>query len=326
MPANVQSMAYVGDVPWHGLGKRVIKGVHTEEMIRQAGLDWEVEKRPARGAKPIRKRKDGREVFSRYEIVRIPRAETNEQEVVLGIVTDKYEPLQNYEAFWFFDPIVDLKTAFFETAGALGDGERVWVLAKMPDAIEVARGDECMKYLLLSNSHTGQGSVIVKFTAIRVVCQNTLMLALENGQQAFRVRHSKVMGYRLSEIGELIAEANAVYAQAEELFRKLAKIELNRKMLDEYLEAVFPKTATQKKNNEMPPRWTYVSRLLDEIPDLQMKGVQGTLWAAFNAVTRFEDYRFVDNELDDARLNRVWFGSGAALKLKALQTAAAMVN
>ena len=326
MPANVQTMAYVGKEPWHGLGTKVEQVVHADAMMRAAGLDWEVIKRPARGAKPLRTRADGRELFARYEIARLPRAGTQEQEVVLGIVTDRYAPLQNHEAFSFFDPIVGKKAAFFETAGVLGEGERVWVMAKMPDMIQVVRGDECQKYLLLSNTHTGQGSVIVKFTAIRVVCQNTLMLATDDGQPAFRIRHSKVMTERLQQISDLIAIATAVYKEAATLFQKLAHVQLKKDLLDRYLESVFPKTKAQKRNGGGPPKWAHVLRLLDEMPDLQSNGVRGTMWAAYNAITRFEDYRVVDHETEDARLDRVWFGGGADLKLQALQKAADLVK
>jgi phage/plasmid-like protein (TIGR03299 family) len=101
--------------------------------------------------------------------------------VLLGVVSRRYQPLQNAEAFEFFDLIV---SAYFETAGALGEGERIWVMAKMPEAMQIVPGDECLKYLLLSNTHTGEGSVTVKFTSVRVVCQNTLIMAMEDGQKA----------------------------------------------------------------------------------------------------------------------------------------------
>ncbi len=327
MPANVQTMAYVGEVPWHGLGTPVDRNVHANEMIKAAGLDWTVEKRPARGAKPVKKLRGGTDRYARYEVVRMPRPGVgNEEEVTLGIVTEKYQPLQNSEAFEFFDPIVDAKTAFFETAGALGDGGRVWVMAKMPDVIEVVRADECRKYLLLSNAHTGQGAVIVKFTAVRVVCENTLMFALKDGQQAFRVRHSKIMTRRLREISDLIAAANEVYARAAELMGAMAMTELKPKLLEEYLKAVFPKNAAQEKNGQKPRKWSYIQELLETVPDLQMGGVRGTLWAAYNAITRFEDYREVRGDLAGARLDRVWFGSGAAVKFRAIQAAAHLMQ
>jgi phage/plasmid-like protein (TIGR03299 family) len=321
MPANVETMAYVGEVPWHGQGTPVPAHVTAEQMIKAAGLNWEVEKRPARGSKGVVDRA-GDETFSRYELVRVPRPGMNESEVILGLVTNRYEPLQNGEAFGFFDPIVDHKTASYETAGALGDGERIWVMAKMPGAIEVVRGDNCHKFLLLSNSHNGQGSVIVKFTAVRVVCQNTLTMALKDGQSAFRVRHSAKMGERLDEVATLIAAANETYKEAAAKFHRLAQRQVkNRKMLEEYMQVLFPLSDAQKKNETHSPKWDHVTELFETAPDLQLAGVKNTMWAAYNAVTRFEDYRQVNKESDGQRLNRVWFGAGADLKMKALDEA-----
>ena len=95
MPANVQTMAYVGKEPWHGLGRRVPEAVHADAMIVAAGLDWEVGKRPARGSRPIRKSKNGAPIYARYELVRLPRVNHQEDEVLLGVVSDRYEPYQN---------------------------------------------------------------------------------------------------------------------------------------------------------------------------------------------------------------------------------------
>jgi phage/plasmid-like protein (TIGR03299 family) len=314
-------MAYVGEVPWHKQGTPVPQEVSAAQMIHAAGLDWTVEKRPARGYPPISKRGKP-DSYARYEIIRCGRECTYEPEVMLGMVSGRYQPLQNVDAFSFFDPIVDQKTATFETAGVLGAGERVWVMAKLPELIEVVRGDNCEKYLLLSNTHSGQGSVIVKFTAVRVVCQNTLMLALQDGQQAFRVRHSLKMGERLDEIGKLIAEVNAAYAKAAETFRRLAEVNVkNEAMLDEYLGALFPRSPAQQRDRSNPPKWDEVKYLFETRPDLQLPGVRGTLWGAYNAVTAFEDYRLARDDTPAKRLDRVWFGSGADLKARALAKA-----
>jgi phage/plasmid-like protein (TIGR03299 family) len=321
MPANVQSMAYVGEVPWHGQGNRVPPHIRSDEMIEAAELDWEVEARPARGAKST-KNSRGKETFTRYEVVRLPRRRRNEQEITLGLVSGRYQPLQNSEAFKFFDPLVDRKTATYETAGVLGEGERVWVMARMPGDIEVVRGDACQRFLLLANSHTGKGSVIVKFTAVRVVCQNTLTMAMEDGQSAFRVRHSAKVNQRLEEVAELISAANHIYRQAAERFRLLAATKIrDKKMLENYLAALFPKTEAQKERGTHSPKWDHVINLFETAPDLQIPGVKGTMWAAYNAVTRFEDYREVKDESNANRLNRVWFGAGADLKINALTEA-----
>ena len=255
-------------------------------------------------------------------MVRVPRPEAQESEVLLGLVSRRYQPLQNVDAFEFFDPIVGEKKACFETAGALGEGERIWVMAKMPASMEVVPGDECLKYLLLSNTHSGDGSVIVKFTSIRVVCQNTLMLAMEDGQKAYRVRHSKKMQFKLNELSEFLALTQNVFLKAEETFKRLAKIQMVGARLDSYLEAVFPLSATQKKNGTKPARWDFLHEIFATRTDLQIPGVRGTLWGAYNAITMFEDYKQpLSEEQPEQRLDRAWFGGGADIKLKALETA-----
>lgn len=321
MPANVQTMAYYGEVPWHRLGKQVPKGVTAEQMIHAAGLDWEVILRPARGAREINRKKE----FSRYEIVRMPRVNMKETEVLLGVVSRRYQPLQNAEAFEFFDPIVGENKAYFETAGALGEGERIWVMAKMPGCMEIVPGDQCYKYLLLSNTHSGDGSVIVKFTSVRVVCQNTLMLAMDDGQKAYHVRHSKLMSFKLNELSKFIAVTQKIFLDAEESYKQLAKIQMVDHRLEDYFEAVFPRTAIQKKKGEKPQRWGFLRQAFDTQKDLQLPGVRGTLWAAYNTITWFEDYKQPpQEELPDQRLERTWFGGGADNKLKALEKAKAL--
>jgi phage/plasmid-like protein (TIGR03299 family) len=315
MPANVQTMAFYGTVPWHGLGTPVPQRVTAEEMIRAAGMDWCVELRPARGARKINKKGE----YSRYEVVRAPRPGTKEAEVLFGVVSRRYQPLQNVDAFEFFDPIVGEKKAYFETAGALGEGERIWVMARMPEAMRIVPGDECLKYLLLSNTHSGEGSAIVKFTSVRVVCQNTLMMAMEDGQKAYRVRHSKKMQFRLDELSEFLSVTQEVFQKAEECFRRLAKIEMKRDRLERYFDAVYPRSEAQKKKEDKPQRWSLLRKIFGEQPDLQMPGVRGTLWGAYNAVTYLEDYKQPQqDELEDQRLERTWFGGGAEIKLKAL--------
>jgi phage/plasmid-like protein (TIGR03299 family) len=326
MPSNVQTMAYVGEVPWHGQGSKVPPGVNAGQMIQAAGLDWNVEKRPARGSTGIVDRR-GHMKFARYELVRLPRSSNVGSEVVLGLVSSRYQPLQNRSAFSFFDPIIDSKTATYETAGALGDGERVWVMAKMPGEIQVVRGDDCRKYLLLSNTHNGQGSVVVKFTAVRVVCENTLTMAMRDGQSAYRVRHSSKMNERLDEVATLIAAANETYRAAAVKFQRLAQTPVKSgKVLQAYLRSLFPLSAAQKLNDTHSPKWDHVTQLFETAPDLQLPGVRGTMWAAYNAVTRFEDYRGVERESPSQRLNRVWFGAGADLKVKALEEAVRLSN
>lgn len=200
--------------------------------------------------------------------------------------------------------------------------QAIWVMAKLPGAIEVVKGDMCRKYLLLSNTHTGSGSVIVKFTSVRVVCQNTLMLAMDDKQKAFRVRHSNIMKYRLEEVADLISAFQKIYIEAEKLFKKLAQIQMTKVIFKNYLESIYPRTKEQKDRKAYPPRWFHIQELFETKFDLQFEGVQGTLWGAFNAVTQFEDYKQTrEDEEKESRLERAWFGASADFKLKALEKA-----
>ena len=314
MPANVDSMAYYGDPPWHGLGVSVPARATATEVINAAGLDWQVRMTPIPnvgvGAKAMARR---------CHLTRMPR-NTSEQEVPLGVVSTRYRPLQNSEAFDFFDPIIGDKKAVFETAGSLGNGERVWVLAKAPGEIRVAGDDCCSKYLLLSNSHDGRGSVGIKFTPIRVVCQNTLLLALESGEKGHRVRHSRNMQQRLRDVQELTGMMWQTFKAAEQLFQSLARVKMDASRLDAYLQLVYPLTDKQRSEKKRPVRWDRVAALF-EIGDAPKLAPSHSLWGAYNAVTRYEDYRQAIEAGPDRRLNRVWFGQGADIKLHALTVA-----
>lgn len=311
MAHNVDSMAYYGDPPWHGLGKKLDECANADQMIRAAGLDWQVEKCPLEGpyynlnADP-----------SRFSLKRKARNE-NEQDVLLGLVGKDYVPLQNTDAFKFFDPIVGSKAAIFHTAGSLGVGEKVWVLAKLPGNIRVVGDDIVDKYLLLSNNHSGKESVTIKFTPIRVVCQNTLNFALKDGNQSVRVRHTGDLPKRLSDVPEMLGIINEAYKETEDLYRQFAKIRFGVVRFDHYLEGVFPRTKKQISENKRPERWDRVTSLFEK----SNKEIRGTLWAAYNAVTRDEDYRHSTERGPDRRLSRVWFGAGADLKYRAFRVA-----
>jgi len=185
--------------------------------------------------------------------------------------------------------------------------------------MKIVSGDECFKYLLLSNTHSGEGSVIVKFTTVRVVCQNTLMLAMEDGQKAYRVRHSKQMQFRLEELADFLSTIQKIYLKAEEEFKRMARIQMTGNRFHDYLDLVYPRTENQKKKGKKPERWDYVREVFETQKDIQLPGVRGTLWGAYNAITSFEDYKQTQQEeQSDQRLERIWFGSGADTKLKAL--------
>ena len=152
---------------------------------------------------------------------------------MLGVASHEYTPLQNHQAFQFFDPIVGRDAAIYHTAGVLGNGERVWILAKLPGEIRVAGDDISEKYLLLSNSHDGKSSVTIKFTPVRVVCQNALSLALDDGS-AWRVSHHSDIHRKLKQAHEMLGLINDRYADMEQSFQAMSRVKLNCQRLYEY--------------------------------------------------------------------------------------------
>jgi phage/plasmid-like protein (TIGR03299 family) len=312
------TMAYVGELPWHGLGQRVPADVNAAAMIAAANLNWQVCKRPAPGARQINADPP---IYDRYLIVR-ERVGEETEDVALALVGKGYEPLQNSDAFSFFAPFIESKWAKFHTAGALRRGERVWVLARLSGDIAIAGDDVIERFLLLSNSHDGSGAVTIRFTPIRVVCQNTLSLAVKSGSGVISVRHTKHIAANLAkaQAEEMKRIIDKVFADAEQLFGRMALHRMGAKDSDGFLELLFPRTENQKEKGKEPERWERIKEILEDGRFTPLK-TRGTLWALYNAIIRDEDYRKSRTEAADGRLDRVWFGSGNDLKLKALQAA-----
>jgi len=307
-------MAYVGAVPWHGLGVQVPEGIGAEDMCRAANLDWTVEKVPAPGARPLPGKEDA---FDRYLVMRA-RQPDEDADVALGIVGSGYEPLQNTDAFKFFEPFIDNKIATLHTAGALGRGGKVWVLARLADQI-VAKDDVVDRFLLLSNSHDGSGAVSVRFTPIRVVCQNTLTYAMKKSTGVISIRHTRHVARHLAnaQAEQLKAVVDKAFAEAGTLFGRMAALRMTARTADTFLESLFPRTDNQKAKGLEPERWTRIKAILAD-QSVTPRKTADTLWALYNAVIRDEDYRESRESTADARLGRIWFGSGYDLKLKTL--------
>lgn len=190
MSANVETMFYVREKPWHGLGKMVQEAPTSAEALKLAGLDWTVE---------------ARDMWLNGGYEPIPGYKANvrsSDNKVLGVVSNKYRIVQNAEAFAFTDALIG-GDVHYETAGSLLDGKKIWLLAKLPDS-EIC-GDKTETYMCFSNTHDGSGAVRVCMTPVRVVCNNTLNLALDTAQRAWSVRHvgdinTKLVEARLREI------------------------------------------------------------------------------------------------------------------------------
>jgi len=326
------SMFYADEVPWHGLGTRLEGPATAQEAISAAKLDWPVIKIPLYAGS------DGegkRRVPGRFAIVPAHRW-GKEDCPVFGIVGSDYTPLQNHEAFEFFDSIVGDGAAIYHTAGALGDGERIWILAKLPNDIQVAGNDVASKYLLLSNSHDGNNSVQIKFTPIRVVCQNTLTMALGRGPTV-RVVHTRDVRERLRQSKRLLGIIESRFSQIEEIFKRTAQLKLNEKKLAAFLNRVFPDPEKPEGRDSEDERYQE-ERMRAEQNRLwgryffengkgnNAKPTAGTLWAAYNGITEFVDHRTRAKQSDERRLDSIWFGDGYFVKARAFRVAEDMAS
>jgi phage/plasmid-like protein (TIGR03299 family) len=312
-------MMYVGREPWHGLGVKLESPATAAEAIKAAGLDWEVIKAPIY-VKPGPKYKS---VPNRFAMLRADRVSAG-QAHVLALVGNDYKPLQNRDAFAWFDGIVGTGAAIYHTAGALGSGERVWILAKLPGEIRVVGDDVTDKYLLLSNSHDGQSSVQVKFTPIRVVCSNTLAMALSDGP-TLRVSHVASLGQRMEQVKANLGIIGKAYETIQTQFQTMASVQLDQGRLEEYLKQVLP-DPQDKADDRAQKRVAEARRssaaLFESGRGNDLPGVRGTLWAGYNGVAEYIDYRSTRQERD-RRLDSIWFGSGYLTKARAFRIAVA---
>lgn len=294
MPAGItssDSMFSVRETPWHGLGAVLDQAPATiAEAVQASGLAWRVEREPIavdRGdAVTVEAWWEPRceEIPGYYATVR------QDTRTVLGIVGDRYRIVQNEEAFQFVDQLLG-SSLQFETAGSLNGGRRVWVLATLPDHVEVG-GDPVRPYVLLMNSHDGSTAVIAATTPIRVVCQNTLNWGLARAQQKFSIRHTEQISRRVHEARRVLELSIDYYEQFKMIGNHLASERCSERQLHSVLDELYP-----SGTDDVMTTRTRTSReqTKDRIVDLFLRGdtqgnAPGSKWAALNAVVEYGDW------------------------------------
>lgn len=314
MAHQIEKMAFFGKTPWHGLGTALNEAdlYDWPRTCEKSGLDWDVELAPLVTAdtaakvthRAVRRKSDDR---------------------ILGVVGPKYCPLQNRDAFRWFQPFLDAKEAALHTAGSLCDGARVWVLAKLSrDPLVIAPGDEVEKFILLSHGHDGSLAVRVGFTPIRVVCANTLALSHRaDASKLIRVKHSASLHENLANIREVMNVANAEFEATAEQYRLLVRKSVNKNDLRKYVRLVL-KVDGKKLSTRMKNTIEDIIRLCESGRGNDLASVRGTLWTAYNGVSEWLTYRRGNSEAN--RLNSLWFGDSANLNRNALETALSMAT
>lgn len=320
MSHEVETMMYAGETPWHGLGKKVDQAVTAEEAIREAGLDWEVKLVPVYTSQPGKKIPNVK-VSGKYAVQR----QTDGS--VYAVVGNYYQPIQNREAFKFFDGVVDSGEVKYETAGSLRGGARIWILSRMGDSIGV-KGDEVEKYLILSNSHDATLALQMFFSPIRVVCNNTLQMALgDKIGQSFYARHTTNIAQKVEVAQEILGFANKYFSDWKEEAERLATQALPAGDVPKLLVAAFQTSGALKVEDYLNQKiYTPLQTEMEKVPVILEQDreefpveLRGTKWEAFNAVAKYTDYyrEYRGADQVDARLNGVWYGGGEIIKKKA---------
>ena len=272
MAANVENMFYVRETPWHGLGTKVEEAVASEEALRIAGLNWAVNQRP---------------IYTANSVL-VPNYKANIRESddkVLGVVTDRYAVVQNQDAFAFTDSLLG-KGVKYETAGSLKEGRKVWLLARLPEKYKIL-DDEIESYLVFANSHDGSGSIKVAVTPVRVVCQNTLNLALNSARRMWSAIHAGDINQKLDEAHKTLMLSELYMKKFAMEAEKLNRISLSDSKVKDFINELIPLdsdiSATRQRNIESL-RNDMVLRYF-EAPDLIELPKTG--WRFLNAISDF---------------------------------------
>jgi phage/plasmid-like protein (TIGR03299 family) len=274
-----------GTPPWHGLGRNIQEAVNSEQAIGLAGLDWIVDQWPVSAQEP-----DGWGTVVANDFVANVRSDTK---TVLGVVTRKYRPFQNAEAFAFADAVVGQGLAKYEIAGALRGGKRVWMLLKLPDLLKAGRGDSIQPFLLIYNTFDGSSCLRAILTSVRVVCQNTLNLALSDGKgEGVTIRHRGDLKGRVEDARQtlgLVKKRLKSFGEEIDVFRSVA---MANGRLQRYFDSLLAPLGNDPSKRERSNRLQALDRLhsnfCNELNTLT--GMRGTLWAALNAATEFADH------------------------------------
>lgn len=308
-------MAFTGDLPWHKLGTRFANAMTAEQAMQGAGLDYKVTKEYLC-------------LETTGERVNAWATYNNDNKKILGFVGGDYEVIQNKQAFQFFDILVGQGAAIYETAGALGNGEKVWLLAKLPNTFAPIAGDLIEQYCMLSTSHDGSMPCQVSFTPIRVVCQNTLNIGLKQATNIVKIKHTLNADVRLDEAARILKSMNDYFAQMGEQCHKLAEFQIDDDYINDYINGLFmnesdisergPGRALRNKKIEMFKGRMNYGRGVD------LPGVVGTAWWVLNAATEMSDYDLPKKMQDPTE--SIMFGSLAKFKQKAWDLSFALVE
>ena len=312
----------VKEKAWHGLGQIIEDYPTSKEALQFAGLDYTVEKRPL-FTYDTENQQANEDTGIKIPEITVPEyfaTVRTDNDTVLGVVGKDYEVVQNTDAFSFFDAIVGGDGIQYETAGALGKGERIFITAKLPGYIKVGNDDLIEKYLFLTTSHDGFGSITAAFTPVRIVCNNTLNAALRNHSNSIKIRHTANAKERLEQAHKLMGISNELSQEMEAIFNSWTKVRISDKEVCKLIQrALVPnKEALEKLESDTAQDFsTYYNNMCDNAmaytmsnDTQQMETTKGTLFGAYNGITGyFQNVRKYKDET--AKLKSIMYNGTA---------------
>lgn len=332
MTTGKAGIAFVGETPWHGLGQQLMPGAPLDEWQRQAGLDWEAKRATVKFDRMIAD-VDGSEKpvpsLDKDSIV-LYRSDTGG---VLSVRSTKYQEVQPRQVIEFYRDLTERHGFTLETAGSLKGGRRVWALARTGDSFTLRGGDEQRAFLLFATSYDGSMATQVRFTGVRVVCNNTIEIATR-GKADLVIPHSTTFDADKVKLSLGLGDAWAEYQrQATEMSRRI----VSSKEMGEFVLAVYLGLDTPDKIREhavdggkkaedaVKKLSDRFSKAIADAPGAHLESARGMLWGLVQGVTRDVDFQLPSRSQDN-RLNKAWFGEGAAIKQRAWQRAVEMLG
>jgi phage/plasmid-like protein (TIGR03299 family) len=316
---NKQAEIFAGSnlPPWHGEGVLIQGRATADEALELAHLNWKCSKQPLFVKNPAYIAGStiprGFEVKDQFAIMRDDRTDSSG---ILGIVSSDYKIINNCDQLNILDPIVGRNEACYESAGALGNGERVWLLVKLPDQLLINGKDVIDEYLMIASSHDGSLALTVKTTLTRIICGNTLRTALNDGRDQFKIRHTSNANEKMEQATRILGIARKQAEETGKAYNYLATKMFDTTILNYFLISVFPMMGENRTRTENTRQGI---ELLATKTGMGLDIAGKTLWGLYNAVTEWASKKTYKN--GTSRMGALMFGSGDALIGKALKTA-----
>ena len=321
MAHHIENMAFVGATPWHGLGSQLSQNQPLEVWQREAGMDWHIEESPVRFVAGENSHLGSIHSYPEQKV--LYRSDTK---APLSVVSNRYKVVQPNEVLEFYRDLTEYAGYELETAGVLKGGKKFWALARTGQSSVLKGRDEVNGYLLLATSCDGTLATMATPTTVRVVCNNTLAIAVNGASQAIRVPHSTE--FNPQRVKQQLGISVSQWSEFMYRMKTLSERKVKPKEALQYFLQVICSTDTDLDDRKQLPQHRALQKVQDLYQGLgrgaQLVSAQDTAWGLLNAVTEFVDHEKRARSTD-YRLDSAWFGQGAALKQKALDHAIQLV-